>query len=160
MKLTLSILAAFCMTFFCNCKGKEDATASEISTEVTAETNEDAQSETQMLTIDLEYTPRETDAFTIDEVSLEGNILTVVVQYSGGCKDHEFKLFSNQRYMKSMPPQLPLYLEHEANDDNCRALIMQTLKFDVSKAKYAGSPSCRLLINGSREHEVVYEYDK
>ena len=158
MKLTLSILAAIMMTFFCNCKGKEEATASNMTDNSTETTTDEP--EVQMLNIDLEYSPRETDAFMINEVSLDGVILTVVVQYSGGCKDHEFKLISNQRYMKSMPPQLPLYLEHESNDDNCRALIIQTLKFDVSKAKYSGSPSCRLLVNGSREHEVIFEYGK
>lgn len=159
MKLTLSILAAIMMTFFCNCKGKEEATASAV-TENTEEVTSTAEPQIDMLNIDLDYSPKVTDALTINEVSLDGVILTVVVQYSGGCEDHEFKLISNQRYMKSMPPQLPLYLEHEANDDNCRALIIQTLKFDVSKAKYSGSPSCRLLINGSREHEVVFEYGK
>jgi hypothetical protein len=159
MKLTISILAAVTMTFFCNCKGKEEATARAI-TEDTEEIASAEQSEVQALSIDFEYSPRETDGFMINEVSLDGVILTVIVQYSGGCKNHEFKLISNQRYMKSMPPQLPLYLEHQANNDNCRALVIQTLKFDVTKAKYSGSPSCRLLVNGSREHEVIYEYGK
>jgi len=159
MKLTISILAAIMMTFFCNCKGKEEATASTM-TEGTEETASAEQPEVQMLSIDLEYSPRETDGFIINEVSIDGVILTVVVQYSGGCENHEFKMISNQRYMKSMPPQLPLYLEHQANNDNCRALVIQTLKFDVTKAKYSGSPSCRLLVNGSREHEVIYEYGK
>lgn len=159
MKLTISILAAVTMTFFCNCKGKEEATA-RVITEDTEEIASAEQPEVQALSIDFEYSPRETDGFMINEVSLDGVILTVIVQYSGGCKNHEFKLISNQRYMKSMPPQLPLYLEHQANNDNCRALVIQTLKFDVTKAKYSGSPSCRLLVNGSREHEVIYEYGK
>ena len=159
MKLTISILAAVAMTFFCSCKGKEEITDRAI-TKDTEEIDSAEQPEVQMLSIDLEYSPRETDGFMINEASLDGVILTLIVQYSGGCQDHEFKLISNQRYMKSMPPQLPLYLEHQANNDNCRALVIQTLKFDVTKAKYSGSPSCRLLVNGSREHEVIYEYGK
>lgn len=159
MKLAINILVIAMMTFFCNCKGSEETTSTK-EIESATEAASEKEPEIQMMSVDLEYSPKETDALTVNEVSLDGEILTVIVQYSGGCKDHEFNLISNQRYMKSMPPQLPLYLEHEANDDNCRALIIQTLKFDVSKAKFSGSPSCRLLINGSREHEVVFEYGK
>jgi hypothetical protein len=67
------------------------------------------------------------------------NILSVYVNYSGGCKPHVFDLVSNGMYSKSLPPQISVCLKHANNGDACRKLIMRELKFDISKLKYAGN---------------------
>lgn len=164
MKLIMSMLAATMILGLSQCKNKKEVNdAPEIAAveEATEETIENpAGNKVQYIVIDPTYEPRDTDPYTIKEVTLEGDILAVVVSYGGGCRDHEFTMISNQQILKSLPPQLYLTLEHENNDDNCRAMIQQTLKFDVSNVKHAGSDAIRLLVNGSREHEVVYEYGK
>lgn len=71
-------------------------------------------------------------AYNIDSLSLKGKVLSVFVNYSGGCKVHVFNAYSTKLYSKSMPPQLTICLKHDTTDDNCRKLVMQELKFDIS----------------------------
>jgi len=78
-------------------------------------------------------------AYNIDSMKISGDILSVFVTYSGGCKEHSFELYSNGMYAKSLPPQLSLCLRHSSNDDACRELINQELKYTISKLKYPGN---------------------
>jgi hypothetical protein len=57
-----------------------------------------------------------------------------------------------------MPPQLTLYLEHENNNDMCRALIRTTLKFDLKEVRFPGGKEMKLYINNDRTKEAVYKY--
>jgi hypothetical protein len=75
-------------------------------------------------------------ATSIDSITIKGDILSVFVNYGGGCKKHIFDLYSNGVYAKSLPPQLTLYLKHINNDDRCRKLVIQELKFNISSVKY------------------------
>ncbi|MDG2124832.1 MAG: hypothetical protein P8J87_14100 [Verrucomicrobiales bacterium] len=73
------------------------------------------------------------DGFSLREVSLEGCKLTIDVTYSGGCREHEFQLFmSPSVFAESAPVQASLWLQHNGNGDICRALISETLEFDIS----------------------------
>jgi len=71
-------------------------------------------------------------SYNLDSVSIAGKILSVFVSYSGGCKEHVFKAYSSKLYSKSLPPQVGVCVKHETADDNCRKLVMQELKFDIS----------------------------
>jgi hypothetical protein len=71
-------------------------------------------------------------AYNLDSVSIAGKTVSVFVSYSGGCKEHVFKAYSNKLYSKSLPPQVGICVKHETADDNCRKLVMQELKFDIS----------------------------
>lgn len=73
---------------------------------------------------------------TIEKVSLEGNILTLKVSYSGGCKDHEFQLVGNKMISKSLPPKRGIFLYHNGNEDSCRESITKELRFDISAFAY------------------------
>lgn len=80
-------------------------------------------------------------AYRLDSLSLNGDVLSVFVNYSGGCKEHTFELISNGMYAKSMPPQISLCLKHTNNEDMCKKLVVQELKFNISKIKYERSKS-------------------
>jgi iron only hydrogenase large subunit-like protein len=75
-------------------------------------------------------------ACRVDSLSINGDVLSVFVNYSGGCKLHLFELYTDGMYAKSLPPQVTIFLKHIDNGDACRELIMQELKFDISKLKY------------------------
>ncbi len=94
-------------------------------------------------------------AYKLDSIALKGDVLSVFLNYSGGCKDHSFELVSNGMYAKSMPPQLSLCLKHTGNDDMCKKLVMQELKFDISKIKYKGSNSLTVKLG---EQSAIYNY--
>ena len=94
-------------------------------------------------------------AYKLDSLSLKGDELSVFVNYSGGCKEHSFELISNGMYAKSLPPQLMLCLKHTSNDDMCKKLVMQELKFNISKIKYQGGKSVVVKLG---EKSVNYNY--
>ena len=115
---------------------------------------------TDQLIIDKAYTaPKTNDPFTIKKMSLDGNILNIEVEYSGGCKDHDFKLYFNQIYMKSLPPKAKFFLVHNANGDACRELISKTYSFDISPAKYPDGKTSEIYIMlDGYEESILYKY--
>lgn len=109
--------------------------------------------------IDQAYTwPGSTDEFELLSAQVAGDSLKLEVRYGGGCKEHVYTMHTNLMYMKSLPPQLNLYLEHDNNNDNCRALITETLAFDIVKLRYSGINQVKLIVNGDREKMVTYVY--
>jgi len=98
--------------------------------------------------------------FKITGLELNKNLLSLNVQYSGGCSEHEFKLFTNKNYSKSEPPKLSLSLEHNTNGDLCKAIITDKIVFDISNAKYPDKDkryTVILLLEGY-EKEITYKY--
>ena len=85
-------------------------------------------------------------AYTVDSLRINGDILSIFINYSGGCSEHSFDLYSNGMYAKSLPPQLSLCLRHTNNDDACRELISQELKFNIIKLRYPGKNTVVLKI--------------
>ncbi len=88
--------------------------------------------------------------YTVDSIKIDNDVLSVFVNYSGGCKEHSFDLYSNGMYAKSLPPQLSLCLKHTNNGDACRKLIMKELKFNISNLKYAGKNTVILKLGDKR----------
>ncbi|HDS00746.1 MAG TPA: hypothetical protein ENO22_15325 [candidate division Zixibacteria bacterium] len=72
------------------------------------------------------------DAFELEDVGISGDILTLTVSYSGGCKDHDFALYmAPPAFMESYPVQANIYLEHQAYNDMCEAYITEDLQFNI-----------------------------
>ncbi|MBL0328082.1 MAG: hypothetical protein IPP64_01355 [Bacteroidetes bacterium] len=94
-------------------------------------------------------------AYSVENILIKGDVLSVFISHSGGCKDHTFELISNGMYAKSMPPQLSLCLKHTNNEDMCKKLILKELKFNISKIKYQGSKSLLVKLG---DKSVNYEY--
>jgi hypothetical protein len=78
-------------------------------------------------------------ATRIDSLEINGDILSIFVNYGGGCKEHIFELYSDGTYAKSLPPIATLYLKHINNNDGCRRLVIRELKFDISAIKFKGT---------------------
>ncbi len=71
------------------------------------------------------------------------------ISYHGGCGKNNFELYSNGLLMKSMPPQLEIYLEREQENETCNDEIKQLLKFDLSPVKKPGNAKIILNINSA-----------
>lgn len=97
------------------------------------------------------------DPFIIQGVDVKGDIISLVVTYSGGCKDHGFVLFADPRIMKSMPPQQNILLKHDANEDHCRALVTDTLRFDLSPIRIGNEGSIVLRMHNN-DDRITYTY--
>lgn len=73
-----------------------------------------------------------TDNAQIKSASISSGVLIIVAQYGGGCKQHEFKLFGSKRFFESNPPQVDVFLSHQAHGDACKALITDSLLFSLA----------------------------
>jgi len=104
------------------------------------------------------YIMEKNDPYTLLGTRISGDTIFFNVQYGGGCEEHQFTLNTTGAWIKSMPPQLYLYLEHRANNDRCRALLTKEIAFDLSKTRYPGAKEVKLIINDNREQSVVYKY--
>lgn len=74
--------------------------------------------------------------FTVSQWEVSGDTLLVDVQYSGGCKSHDWKMYFSGAMMKSLPPQALLQLEHiNLESDPCRSVVREKLKFNLSSLR-------------------------
>jgi hypothetical protein len=81
------------------------------------------------------------DQVTIQGFTIRGDSLELAVTFGGGCRDHAFVLLSDASWMESYPVQVGVKLAHDANGDNCKALLSRVLRFDLSPLKAAYSAS-------------------
>jgi hypothetical protein len=100
--------------------------------------------------------PDNSASFDLIKTSLEGNILTIEVSYSGGCNEHEFKLYFDGNYKKSLPPKADFILTHDNKGDACRSIENKTMKFDISKSQYAGQKEIMVSVEGFQELKYSY----
>jgi len=96
------------------------------------------------------------DHFMLDQLSLDKNILSITVSYSGGCKEHGFELSSNNQYTEETPG-IHLLLHHNSFNDYCEAMETETLQFDIKALKNKQHKSIELSINGF-DKKVIYSY--
>ncbi|UKN02820.1 hypothetical protein K6119_04725 [Paracrocinitomix mangrovi] len=87
----------------------------------------------------------------IEKVSIDENVMTLIVSYSGGCEKHEFSLVGSTALMKSLPPKRNILLQHKNNDDNCREYITDTLQFDITPLGYKKGEEVHLILDGYKD---------
>ncbi len=85
-----------------------------------------------------DFTKKEitSDSITIIDAKIIGNKLHLNVSYSGGCKNHDFKIIGNSLISKSLPPIRSVRLIHYANNDECKKLILGNLIIDITELAY------------------------
>ena len=104
--------------------------------------------------------PKRSDAITINNARIEGNLMYLVVEYSGGCEEHEFELIGSYAVAKSLPPQRGIQLHHNANGDNCRALITDTLIANIEVLAAAQTKGSEIFLNlegYGKQLKYIYE---
>ncbi len=96
---------------------------------------------------------------TVLSATISGNVMTVKVQYPGGCADHRFELEGSTIIAKSLPAIRPVRLISIGVNDKCKALITKTLQFDISNLAYqkVSGSEIMLQIDGITE-KVKYTY--
>ncbi|MBD3218924.1 MAG: hypothetical protein GF310_11665 [candidate division Zixibacteria bacterium] len=90
------------------------------------------------------------DPFELAGASIDGDILTLTVRYSGGCKDHDFTLYmAPPAFLESYPVQANIYLEHQGYGDACRAYITEELQFNIR-------PIAEQYMGGYNQYDDIY----
>jgi hypothetical protein len=92
------------------------------------------------------------DSFVVDSAFIDGDLLRLRVSYRGGCKEHDFTLYSTGPATETYPPSTETYLSHDARADTCRESLQEELTFDLSPLKERFDLSGALLI-GIHTHE-------
>jgi len=101
------------------------------------------------------------DPMTIADVKVVANMMTIVVQYSGGCASHDFKLVGSEYLSKSLPPIRQVALIHQSNGDLCKMLKTDTLCFDIRSLAYKQEAISEVVLNLQGWNEtVVYTFQK
>ncbi|HIN41822.1 MAG TPA: hypothetical protein EYN28_06560 [Flavobacteriales bacterium] len=96
-------------------------------------------------------------SFTFIDIKVEGDTLIATVQYSGGCGNHEFEIETAGFLMKSLPPKQPIRISHRSDNDPCRSLIQEEIKFDLSS--FRGTPDgITVLILENWPQHINYSY--
>ena len=79
-----------------------------------------------------DYLPaKDNTPFTILDASINKDILSLIVQYGGGCKEHYFNLFTKGVFEDESSNRLRFFLEHNYNEDFCKKLVLDTLDFSL-----------------------------
>jgi hypothetical protein len=153
------IFLVVCIQLFSACHKKEVTKSAAATSEQKLE-NKNKPEETKtnqpnikdiIIDTKLDVSAMEKSVVNIESLSITGDTLSIFVKYGGGCKKHEFDLYSDKMYMKSLPSKLTLYLTHNNNGDMCRKLIIRELKFNISAVKYSNP-----LILKVGDHTVNY----
>lgn len=85
--------------------------------------------------------PESNPTTKIDSVAIDGDVMVLFVEYSGGCEKQFFDLVGDEVVMKSFPPQRKIELVRNDQGDRCRELITERLMFDISSLKFQSSGS-------------------
>ncbi len=86
------------------------------------------------------------DMVSIKSVGATNNLLQLEVSYGGGCRTHEFILYADSILTDGEPPILNFTLRHNANGDDCKALITETLIFNIYAVKKIHQASALLKV--------------
>lgn len=103
--------------------------------------------------------PAVSESCTIQEASINGNVLRVTVSYSGGCENHQFELVGSPNISKSLPPIRSIELVHKSNGDACKKKIEETLRFNLANLAYKQESGSviKLNLNGWKE-QLIYTF--
>lgn len=102
------------------------------------------------------------DSYRMDTVFVDGDTLRLKVSYSGGCRDHSFKLWKLPPNAL-VPPPVELLLDHDAHGDMCEAWLTRWLAFSLRPVRINGKHEVTFLMRGSPEMSAyfgkfVYKY--
>ncbi|MDQ7063295.1 MAG: hypothetical protein Q9P90_03515 [candidate division KSB1 bacterium] len=71
--------------------------------------------------------------YRVTDAAVQNDTLALTVEHGGGCAPHFYALYmSPDAFAESLPVQANLYLYHEANGDQCKALLTRTLVVSLS----------------------------
>lgn len=124
----------------------------------TKKVNRQNSSETlKELIVEKEFQFAEVKTVSITAAEIEGDMLTLSLNYHGGKGIHSFDLYFDGIIMKSMPPQVNLFLKHTHTQENCEKLITETVSFDIKKLQMGKTGTVIIRLPGFNER-LEYKY--
>ncbi|MCF8373276.1 MAG: hypothetical protein K9H64_16775 [Bacteroidales bacterium] len=87
-------------------------------------------------------------SYSITDATLADTILTIELNYSGGCVDHSFDIIFNGMYKKSLPRQADLFLLHNNKGDTCTENKSIILRYNLSSIIGPGKQAVNFTLIG------------
>lgn len=81
-------------------------------------------------------------------MQLNKDILTLEINYGGGCKEHEFNMYTTGAMVNN---NIQLFLVDKQNEDFCKMLINDTLTFNLSNLKKLSKNKLYITINRNEQ---------
>lgn len=158
MKTITFILLFASLTMSSACGNKKEIEKKEEV--VVVDNNDSEQKPSSQITARLADMNQEfkSDNFTILDVHIDGNLMHLTVGYSGGCGEHKFDVVGSEMIMKSLPPQRPVLILHDAGGDKCRALITEQLTVDISAFAYQQEEGSEIMLVMEGREKISYKY--
>lgn len=79
------------------------------------------------------------DAYRIVGITPGADTWRMVVEYSGGCQEHDFFIWWDGQWSEN-PVETSLYIFYDDNDDSCEAIVRDTLFLDLNRVFYGEVP--------------------
>lgn len=94
------------------------------------------------------YDSLKTDPINLLDLNFDGDCLVLTLQYGGGCQEHEVDLALILPECGTPPLPPPTFeIRHDANGDNCKALITKDYSFDLSAMREEGKTKVDFVLN-------------
>ena len=96
------------------------------------------------------------DPFSIDDVRIDevADFIIFEVSYGGGCKEHQFQLYSSHGVLKTNPPGCLVYLSHNGNKDYCEAMVKSTISFSLKPFQNANYDALIFHLHGYKGKKI------
>lgn len=98
------------------------------------------------------------DPYRIVGITPSGRQWDVIVEYSGGCEQHNFYTWWNGEWDDN---EATFYLIHNANNDHCEAMIRDTIRLQMDEVladqKYNPASSDLTVLNASNAHKIAVD---
>lgn len=98
------------------------------------------------------YTENKNMRMNILNMQLNKDILSIEINYSGGCKEHSFNLYTNGLVVNN---NMQLFLVDTQNEDFCKMLITDTLNFNLKNLRKINKDKLYLTVN---RNEQIIQY--
>jgi hypothetical protein len=156
------ITILLCIASLAACKNNGSNTAKKSKVESASDVKATEQSEVKPIVIDAKLSQKKPENLSIVNWAMEADVLEVVIRYSGGCAEHEFNAYFSGSWLKSMPPQAMVQIEHlNPNNDNCRQMVLDTIYFDATTVQYPGSEVVKVnWAQKPNDFSALYEYKR
>ena len=100
------------------------------------------------------------DAFQILKAVIDQDILSLEVSYGGGCEEHSFIMQLDHTYMNkgenTSTKTVQLILHHNGNNDRCRSIVRQNLRFNLKPIQNSKYKKLRVLVNN--QESLIYKF--
>lgn len=165
MKKLFTIALCFSLLFAvegCKVKGDSSDTKKDKTKETTAgkgkvEKVEGPKEVVPIIVQDALGYPAKKDDFNIESLNIEGDTLAIEVTYTG-CAEHDWALYGNRYYRKSLPPQLNLFLFHDQYNDYCKKRQSTTLYYNIKDIRFPGKKKDYTIILYFNETDKTVSY--